>query len=337
MRPGFARPARLLPLAALMAACTPAAPDPPRFPLSNCAVHAVVDAATGQPLKGIEDLAPGPGDTLILSADDRARRTPAEGGLYAVPREAVLLGSTRARALLAPGQLSGGLHPHGLAVDGQRLAFVNRRILAGDTADPVVVEADMAADGLHVRAIHKAPGFCALNDLAYDGAALLATLSEAGCPPSALDRALARSSGTLAVIDADGIRGVAEGFGFANGVAVLADGRVAVAETRGRRVRLSDGHVLPLEGGPDNLSLGPDGRLVTALIPSLPRFLLYRFGLTDTAPTRIVAVAPATGAVETLFDDPGGTLLSGISSALWLGDALVAGSVLGEGLLVCRA
>lgn len=338
--------ARAAAAALLLAACAPAAPGPPRFPASQCAVHAVIDAATGLPLKGIEDLAPAPSGMLMLSADDRLAgekaiaegRSPADGGLYLASIEAVRMGSTQARPLFAAGQLSGGLRPVGIALDGTRLAFVNRRLSPAGTVDPVVVEAALDADGsVRITAIHKGPGFCGLNDVAFDGPLLLATLSETGCPPGLADRLLNRPTGQLVEIAPDTTQSVAQGFRFANGVALLPAGLVAVSETRAGQLRLSDGRELPVPGGPDNLSLAADGRLVVALVPSILRLAAYRYGFSDSAPARVVAVSPATGAVETLFDDPEGQLLPGLSSALWLDDMLVAGSVLAEGLLVCRA
>ena len=337
-----AGPAALL---LLLAACTPVAPGPSRFAAERCAVHSVIDAASGHSLKGIEDLAPGPDGTLLLAADDRfaseaaikAGKTPPEGGLYLAALDAVRMGSTRARPLFAPGQVSGGLRPVGIARDGTRLAFVNRRLSAAGTPDPVVVEAELAPDGsARISSIHKGPGFCALNDVALDGPLVLATLSEQ-CPPRLLDRLLNARRGSLVEIGPEASRTVATDLGFANGVVRLPDGRIAVSETRARQIRLSDGKVIALPGAPDNLSIAPDGRLVVALFPSLPRLIAYRLGWSGAAPARVVAVAPDSGAIETLFDDPGGRLLPGLSGALWLGDTLVAGSVLAEGLLVCKA
>lgn len=329
-----------------LSACAPRTAPEAAFALSDCAVHAVIDSGTGVALSGIEDLAPGPGETLILSAYDRpaveaalrAGEGPPEGGLYQTGIEALLRGSTRATPLLAPGSVTGGLRPHGIATDGNRIAAVNRRTGTTGGLDPVILELRLAADGeARIEAIHKGAGFCALNDVAFDGALVLATLDRGSCGrPGLADLFPGAATGRLVEIGAEGSRTVAQGFAFANGVTLTAAGLVAVAETRGRRIRLSDGRTLATPGAPDNLSTAADGRIVAALQPALIRFALWRYGWLASAPSRIVTVDPASGSIETLFDDPSGTLFAGATSALHLGDALIAGSVLSPGLLVCR-
>ncbi len=330
----------------MLSACTLRAPDTPTFARDDCQVHAVVNAATGEALRGIEDLAQENAQTLILSAYDRPAveaalgegRPPPEGGLYRVAIAPLLQGATRATPLLQPGSVTGGLRPHGIALAGDRLAAVNRRLGASGELDPVVLELRLAPGGdAQVTAIHKASGFCALNDVAFDGELILATLDRASCGrPGLADLFPGAATGKLAEIGPEGTRIVAQGFAFANGVAVLPDALVAVAETRGKTVRLADGRQLEVPGAPDNLSVADDGRIVAALQPSLLRFALWRYGWLAGAGSRIIALDPATGALETLFEDPSGDLFAGATSALLLDDALVAGSVLSAGLLVCR-
>lgn len=329
-----------------LAACAPRAPETLVFSPDGCAVHAVIDTRTGEALSGIEDLARGDDGSLILSAYDRpaveaALRegiAPPEGGLFRVAIEPLLRGATKATPLLAPGSITGGLRPHGIATHDNRIAVVNRRMGAAGGLDPVVLELRLE-EGKEPRvvAIHRAGGFCALNDVAFDGDLILATLDRGSCGrPGLADLFPGAATGKLAEIGREGTRVVAEGFAFANGVAVLPSALVAVAETRGKRIRLSDGRQLDLPGAPDNLSVAADGRIVAALQPNLIRFALWRYGWLAAAGSRIVALDPQTGAAETLFEDPAGDLFAGATSALLIDDALVAGSVLSAGLLVCR-
>lgn len=343
-------------LAVGLAGCAPQSPGDPAFALADCAVHAVIDSRSGVALVGIEDLAPGPDGSLILSAYDRpavekALRSgdPApEGGLFLAARDAVLAGSTRATPILPKGSVTGGLRPHGIAVSGDRIAVVNRRTGSSGGLDPVILELRLdpgAAPPGRIESIHRAAGFCALNDVAFDGDLLLATLDRASCGrPGLADLFPGAATGRLVEISRDGTRIAAEGFAFANGVTVTPAGLVAVAETRGRRIRLSDGRAIEVPGAPDNLSTAPDGRpdgrpdgkIVAALQPRLIRFALWRYGWLQSAPSRIVAVDPAGGAVETLFEDPSGALFAGATAAIHDGGTLIAGSVLSPGLLVCR-
>ena len=92
---------------------------------------------------------------------------------------------------------------------------------------------------------------------------------------------------------------------------------------------------MDLPGGPDNLTRGVDGRVLAALHPDLIRLALYRHGWTGRAPARIVAVDLGTGAVEVLFDDPGGAVSPAATVAVMADGRLVAGSVRAPGLLVC--
>lgn len=324
--------------------CAVPAEGPPRFPREQCRVVPVADAATGLPIAGIEDVARH-GDVLILSAHDRLaeRRAKAgdrlpEGGLWTIPVERLLDGETRAERLV-PAGTAGGLRPHGIAADHGRLAVINRPMEKG--GKPAILEFALAP-GPRLVAIHRVdgPGLdpCALNSVAFREDSILATLHLARCPSSLPGQlTVAPDSGRLIRIGNGQVAVLAEGLRFANGLAVLDGGVVAVAETRAGRIRLSDREA-PLEvpGGPDNLTLDPQGRLVAAVFPSLWRMGLHLFGWRDTAPSRVVAIDPLTGDAELLFDDPEGELLPGVSVGLMLEDALVAGAVHAGGLLLCR-
>ncbi len=299
-----------LALLALLAGCGREAGGPARFAPSDCRVVKVTDAATGRPIAGIEDIALS-GPRLILSAPAAARLVPA-------------------------GAIAGGLRPHGIAAEGARLAVVNRRIGASGRVDPVVLELELAGGRARLAGLRRGPGFCALNDVAFWQGGLLATRDRDRCPQGLAGELLVRpESGSLVVLDDAGMRVLAEGLAYANGVAVLPDGGIAVAETRAGRVRLSDGRMLAVPGHPDNLTVAANGRLVVGVIPSLWRFGLHLTGHRARAPSRLVALDPASGAVEWLFDDPEGRLLPGITVGLLAEGMLVAGAVRAQGLLVC--
>ncbi len=336
--------ARALSAAAVvaLAGCGPEAAGPTRFVPADCRVVAVADAETGTPIAGIEDL-DRHGDALILSAHDRLalrRARPGdavpEGGLWRLPLASLGEPAPRATRILPEGSIAGGLRPHGIAVRADRLAAVNRRIAPDGRVDPVILELDLAGPAPRVTGIQRGPGFCALNDVAFWQGELLATRDRSRCPAHILGELLVPAeSGSLVSLGDAGARTLADGLAFANGVAVLPEGTIAVAETRARRVRLSDGRMLAVPGHPDNLTVAANGTLVVATLPSLWRFGLHLLGKRDRAPSRIVALDPASGEVEWLLDDPEGRLLPGLTVGLLADGLLVAGAVRAAGLLVC--
>jgi arylesterase/paraoxonase len=211
----------------------------------------------------------------------------------------------------------------------------------------------LGGDGAREIARWEGDALCAANDLALLDRAVWVTLDRADCPGLSMRDALGLGpGGALLRLEGGERLTVTAGLAFANGLAALGPGRLAVAETRGGRLaRLGGLSALPgeappahlawrerglaLPGGPDNLTRAADGRIVAAVHPSLPRLALYRHGWRDRAPSRIVAVDPETGAVEALFDDPAGALFPGATVGALVEGSLVAGSVRGSGLLLC--
>lgn len=320
----------------------------------------VVDPQSGQALRGVEDLAATrDGAWLLLSAYDRlavetalsearapSPTTLAAAGLFWVRVADLDAGRAEATRALWRDETPGALLPHGLDLarvpeDGARLAVINRRF---DPAHPealtpeILVAALVAAETpgapprLALETRHRDPALCQANDVLWTGARLTVSLDVGHC--GGVD--ILFSSGRALEIAPDGSqRLTAAGLAFANGLA-LAPGDLAVAETRGDRLRLvMSEREVALPGGPDNLTVTDDGRILAALHPSLIRLALYRFGWRARAPSRIVAVEPASGAVTVLYDDPGGALFSGATAALQVGERLIMGSVRDEGLLLC--
>lgn len=333
------RPARLraagLTLLGLAAACAPAAPG--RIDPSDCRRVPLLDR--GRAVTGAEDMDLA-GGMLFVSAYDRpaaeaaAREPdgpePPAGGLYAVP-VAALGGASRLGVtdLLAPA-LGRRARPHGLdavtAPDGEPLIAVIVRDYARET-DEWRMEGKLAALKPGEKAV-EAPVDADANDvLATPGGVVLSYDGGRGLSPAG--RVV--RTGT----PAERLGGE---FSFANGLVIDRAGRTWVAETRGGRItEVESGRQIALPGGPDNLTLAPDGRILAALHPSLIRYALHRFAWPggERAATRIVAVDPESGAVEVLLDDPDGSVFSGATVAASAGGFLVLGAVREPGLLVC--
>ena len=313
---------------------------PARFMEADCARVALRDTATGRPIVGVEDMARVPAsDRLILSAMDRRafRRNPArapEGGLYEVSLDRLAAGAVWAETLMAPGTVPGGLFPHGIAVsdDGERLAAVNRS-RNGETA---IVAGRLSRGTFRPSRERRGAALCRANDLDFSGDGpfgLRVTLDRGACGVAWADLKPGATTGRVVALDLDGAsppKLEARGLSFANGIAGL-----WVAETRAARLHNLMDRPVPLPGGPDNLTWGPEGGLVIALHPSLVQVAAYLHGLSGAAPTRIVRLTPERD-VEVLFDDPDGALFSGATVAVLSGGVLVAGSAIDAGVLVCR-
>lgn len=322
-------PALLIAVAIAWALATPGR-LPARFAPADCRQVGLIDTATGREIVGAEDIVLGPdGDTLILSARDRRDRARPDGGLYAVGLSELGAGSRDVSARPLVAGHDGPFRPHGIALspDGGRLAVVNH---VSRTAGAIEVG---PLDARGWRPAHRLtdPRLCRANDVAFsttdDGTeALRVTIDRADCTVSVRD--LAGGTGSLAAVRDGGLEILRSGLDFPNGLAAG-----WVAETRGGRLS-RPGRAIVLPGGPDNLGVSGD-RLVAALLPNLMRTWLDLDGGLVRSGSRIVAVDPATGAVETLYDDPRGEQYSGATVGVLAGNRLVAGSATARGVLYC--
>jgi len=298
----------------------------------------------GRPVVGAEDIAP-MGPDIYVSAYDRpavesavARADgpePPAGGLYLVPAAALAAhGPVRVTDLIAPA-LGQSSRPHGIDAvwipddTGPNLAAVVRNYRHG--RDGWRLEASIVRLSPEGKA-QVTPAPEEANDVIWQ---------PLGASKVSLDggRGFAAGKGRVVRLGEPGgpvtLRGALD---FANGLAIDRAGRTWIAETRADRITdVASGRQIALPGGPDNLTLAPDGRILAALHPSLVRYALHRFGWPggDRAATRIVAVDPDSGATEVLLDDPDGATFSGATVAAQAGGFLVLGAVREPGLLVC--
>lgn len=352
------RSASVIGAAALCASCAaqssvPA--SPPTYAAESCSRVALVDAASGERIRGAEDLAvDSGGDRLIVSAHDRravaravwaqAAQAP-QGGVYAVAFDVLRAGAGEAAAspLIAAGAVAGGLRPHGVVYIPQtdEIAFVNRgyqKINGRLRLQSNIVRASAREDG----SVHAdAPSHCAANDLIADDVGLLVSFDHGACDwrRSVEDVFRLRRSG---VADAKGAA-LFDSAAYANGLARLDDGALAIGATRENALLILAGpgdmnetRRIALPGGPDNLTTSGE-KIIAAVHPSTMRLAAaLRLGL-GKAPSRVVKVDPASGAMELLFDDPTGRVFSGATVAVEREGALILGSATDEGLLVCRS
>ncbi len=350
--------AGLLALATLLRPAKGVAPVP-----DDCRTVGVT--AGGRRLVGIEDIAldPGRGQALLSAHDRRADPGKAGGGLFLLDRAALEKAAAGAAVVeardLAAAVPEGVFRPHGIDLraepdGGRSVLAVNRR------ADGTAVVERFALEGgrlLH-RGTVAGPALCRANDVAFlDGDRFLFTSSHGGCGWGDVlrENVLGRRHGFVGLVEgpvgAETVHRLAGGIGFANGILpVPAADRLYVAATRERALlvyRLSallaggagpepEPERVPTPGGPDNLSAAPDGGVLMALHPSLPRLALHRYGWPGggRAPSRVARLGPE--GLSVLVDEDGRRFSAATVAVAWAG-RLLMGSVTADGLLLCGA
>ena len=358
-------------------------------PVSDCRKVMVTDAA-GRALRGIEDIAVNAAANIAyLSADDRwaveegaahSGGVLPQGGIYLLRLDDASLRADRFEVadLTMEFKAENSLHPHGIDVvfdaKGRAILYVINRRYERHNAErrfggggkqwetvPTVEVFDVSESGaLHPRRTVRDRAFCRANGIAGLGRdRFLVSNDGVACGRwgRRLERAFGLKRGNVALVELDdatgasAIRPLAEGIGFANGLAIDAH-HFYVAATRDQallayRIDGFDGTGAPREpesiiavsGGPDNVSWASEHVLLVAVHPSLLRLAAYRYrwmSLMDTAPTRIVGVDVRDGSQRTLYASDAGEPLSAVTIAVAYGNSLIAGSVTDDGLMLCH-
>ncbi|WP_375203250.1 hypothetical protein [Hyphococcus sp.] len=330
---------------------------PVQYGLEDCRRVALVDAVSGEPVRGAEDLALDlERGRLFVSAYDRRavekaarkkRDALPQGGVYAIAIETLFDPQTEkvtVASLAAPGDFAGGLRPHGISYDEQNheLIFINRTYERQGRRWRMVPHLQRIGANGEMFVGAPSPAHCAANDVAAGEGGVVTTFDHASCGlGGGVENLFSLKRSGLA--DENGplfSKAV-----FANGVARLENGEVAMAATREGAILLlepsqkgfSERTRLTLPGNPDNVTISAEDDIIAALHPSLIKLAMARKFSLGRAPSRIVVADPETGAVSVLFEDAKGEVFSAATAAVKTQLGLVAGSVLDEGLLVCRA
>lgn len=323
----------------------------PVYAPDRCSRVALIDTETGEAIVGAEDIAiDAERGRLIVSAYDRRKAerdaqrhaaTVTEGGLYSVDLAALESGTeARAKPLVERFAVEGGLRPHGVSLDPAtgEIAFINRSYVRrgrGWQMHPTYFVVSSTGEILDFGAAH-----CAANDILL-GARIYASFDHASCNGAWLEN-LTGGAGT-GIVDLDG-KPVFVDVRFANGLARRDAHDFALAGTREKSVLLLQENKgglamtarVKTPGGPDNLSYATDGTLIAAVHPDLMKLgLARRLGI-GKSPSRVVSIDPKTEKVRILFDDPAARLYSAATVAVSWRGSLILGSVLDNGLLVCK-
>ena len=344
-----------LALAPLMAACAREEIGQAKYGVDDCRRVALIDAGSGEAVRGAEDFAlDTEGGRLFVSAYDRravekaaSRGKPIlpQGGVYAVALADLFNPQTeelKTPSLANPADFTGGLHPHGLSYDAanHELVFINRTYAREGRKWKMTPRLQRIGANGEVFIGKPQNAHCAANDVAADERGAVTSFDHGSCGFGAgLENVFGfKSSGVER--NGETLFGKAR---FANGLAHARNGDLVMAATREDalivlgRDDFAEENRIAVPGGPDNLTVAPDGGIVAAIHPSLFSLMLNRKFGAKTAPSRIVKADPDTGAVEILYNDLKGALFSAATVAVETQDGLAAGSVTDEGLLVCQA
>ena len=353
-----------------MLTAAPAKSQDGLFPDYMCRPVSVIDEA-GQSIFGIEDMAHDVrSGRLILSAYDRfaAMRAmengsePPGGGLFSlyvdrltsIRDEDVSL-PVKTLEVRVPESLL--LHPHGIGLfdDGEtsRLAVVNRLTDMHDASAADLLLFDLDAQSLALIGRGSGEAYCRANDVALlDASTAVFTYDQSRCGAWGVwaERVFQpRSSGLRLSRFDDGqvdAQPVLDDVAFANGVAVSPDGAsLLMTASRDQVLRVFDKQallegntdpnvVVSFEGGPDNVSLAPDGSSVTAVHPDPFALFLHINGWGDL-PESSVVISSADGASQQTIAGPSGTMPGAATSAMMLGDKIIVSSAWDAGLGIC--
>lgn len=241
--------------------------------------------------------------------------------------------------------------PHGLSLlrapDGRRVLFaVNHPSSGRHTVERWQVN-DNGME--HLGSIADQTMFGSPNDVAAVGPEQFYVTNDGGGSmlTRTLDFVLQRTRSTVVYFDGSKARVVAEGFGFANGISVSADGKtVYVADTFRRTLEIfqrepTSGSLKPTGSvffgtGVDNIDIDPDDAVWIAAHPRLIDFVRYFGGDLRISPSQITRAVPTDAGrdVRTVLLDLGETI-SAASVAVRFGDRYLVGTVSGPNVMSC--
>jgi arylesterase/paraoxonase len=283
----------------------------------------------------------------FVSADDRRATLagkPVQGGIYALRLD----GSDRV-SKVSPDSF-GEFHPHGISLwrgaDGRKRLFaINHTIEDGHKVE--IFDVGFGGALLHVDTV----AFDAMrspNDILGVGPRSFYVTNDRGFVGGVmetLEAYLALPASSLAYYDGQTGSIAVKGLTFANGVNMSSDGAtVYVSEFLRRRVGVYSRNAetgalsllrrYPVNTGPDNIEVSPDGALWIGGHSKVFDFVKHVDDAAAVAPSHVIRVNPATGETEDVLIDTSG-ILNASSVGAATADTLVVGAVFDDHVLVC--
>jgi arylesterase / paraoxonase len=314
-------------------------------------------------LPGAEDIAlDRRAGTMFIASDDRrafAAGTPTRGGVYVLP----LVGAETVSARRdATNGVPAAFHPHGMSrftdAAGKTTIMVVNHPKGFNNYDGTTVEIYDAWDigTLTHRRTVTIPGLTRINDIAATGPDSFYATSESDVPMGSaaqLWSIIADNDRTGAVWYFDGTTGkkLDTGIGFANSLAITADGKTLYASgTTSRGIYIYDRDPATnaikrrdaafVGTGVDNLDVEDDGRVWIGAHPKFLSFIQHASNPKKGAPSQVIILEPdpsgQKGKIDQIYLKDQNDGFSGVSVAVRSGDIMVLGSVFEPGIRVCK-
>lgn len=298
---------------------------------------------------------------MFIASDDRratATGSPKRGAVYVLPIRGAETISAR---LDATKGMPAAFHPHGISrfVDETGRAtimVVNHPAGFNDYTGTTVEIYDVLADTTlaHRRTVSVA-GLTRINDILAIGPDSFYATSESDLVRGSIAESLSiitesDRSGAVWYFDGNIGKKLAGGIGFANSLALMADGRTLfVSGTTSRTIYIYDRDPQTnlitqrdaafIGTGPDNLDIEEDGRVWISAHPKLLSFVQHAGNPDKGAPSQVIILEPAAGGaggkVDQIYLKDSNDGFSGASVAVRDGDTMVLGSVFEAGIRVC--
>jgi arylesterase/paraoxonase len=206
----------------------------------------------------------------------------------------------------------------------------------------------------HRRTV-SVPGLLRINDIAATGPDSFYATSESDLKRGSVAEILSiitdgDRTGAIWYFDGTSGRKLDTGIGFANSLALTADGKTLYASgtlsraiyvyTRDPATNAIQRRDMAFVGtGADNLDVEDDGRVWIATHPRLLSFVQHASNPAKGSPSQVIILEPAKsgkgGKVDQIYLKDGNDGFSGASVAIRDGDTMVLGSVFEEGIRVC--
>jgi arylesterase / paraoxonase len=277
----------------------------------------------------------------LISSDDR--RTGAGGAIYAYDLQA----GGEPRSLTAGRE---GFHPHGLSLLEQGARSILMVVDHAESGDAVEI---FRWDGSDLEPLSTVtdPLLYNLNDVAAVDARRFYATNDHGVTAEreAREDYLRRKRANVVYWDGERARVVADGIGYANGIALSEDqhevyvasttfGKILVYDRDEERGDLTLRKEIALDTGVDNLALDLYGGLWVAAHPHLLTFAAHARDAAKRSPWEVVWVDPSGQSEPSIRPVmlSLGEQLSGASVAVPWGDKVVIGSVFEPHFLVCQ-
>jgi arylesterase / paraoxonase len=314
-------------------------------------------------LPGAEDIVlDRAGGTMFIASDDRraqAAGASKRGGVYILPIRGAEAISQR---LDLTAGIPAAFHPHGISrfvnEAGKATIMVVNHPKGFNNYDGTTVEIyDQGADNAltHRRTV-AVQGLTRINDIVATGPDSFYATSESDIPTgsgAALWSIIADNDRSGAVWFFDDTTGkkLDTGIGFANSLALTADGKTLYASgTTSRAIYIYDRDPATnaikrrtaafVGTGADNLDVDPDGTLWVGTHPKLLSFIQHATNARKGAPSQVIILEPdATGLkgkVDQVYLKDQNDGFSAVSVAVRDGDTMVLGSVFEQGIRVCK-